>query len=150
MPEATTYPKLIVLEGELFQNHEEYPANAALKPGHLVQVMSTGKVRKNADATIACRALFAKECGMIGRNIDTAYAADDIVGCHSAQHGHLIYAWAPAGAAAIVKGDKLKSDGTGCLIKIAASTDFVVGQAEEALDNSGGGAEARLKVRVTN
>lgn len=148
MPELSVTPHKILLEGEEFGLHEEYQANAELKPGHLLQVMSTGKVRKNADATIVCRKLFAKEEGQIGRTINTAYAADDWVRCHQAQEGHLIYAWVPAGAAALVQGDKLKSDGTGCLIKVTASTDFVVGMCEEAVDNSAGGAEARVKVRI--
>jgi hypothetical protein len=149
MPEATNYPKTILLEGEQFGNHEEYRANAALKPGHLLLRGSNGKVLKNSSASTPCRKLFAKEEDKIGRTIADAYAEDEVVPCHVAQPNHLIYAWVPASAAALVIGDKLKSDGTGCLIKVTAASDYVIGMVEEAVDNSAGGAEARVKVRIS-
>lgn len=150
MPEATTVAHTILLQGDMFAQHEEYKANAALKPGHLVLLMSNGKVKKNDAASVPCRALFAKEDGKIGKTITDAYAADDVVPCHASLPNDKINARVPAGAAAIVVGDKLKSDGTGCLIKVAASTDYIVATAMAALDNSGGGSEAFLAVRVNN
>jgi hypothetical protein len=149
MPEATTLFHKILLEGEQFQQYEEYPANAAIMPGDLIEVMSTGKVKKNATAAVSCRKLFALEDTKIGRNIDTAYAADEIVPCHVAEPGHVINGWVAASASAIVKGDKLKSDGSGGVAKTGATTDFIVGIADEAVDNSSNGsARARLKIRI--
>jgi hypothetical protein len=148
MPEATASPNTIVLIGRLEDQNLEYPANAALKPGHLVLVMSTGKVKKNDAASVPCQKLFAKEDDHIGRGVADAYAADEVVFCHAAQPGDVIYGWVPASATALVKGDKVKSNGDGCLVKITASSDFVIGTVHEAVDNSAGGAEARVKVRI--
>ena len=148
MPEATTAPHTILLQGEMFKQHEEYKANAALKPGHLVLVMSTNKVKKNDAASVSCRKLFAKEDGKIGLTITDAYAADDVVPCHAAEANDVVYARLPAAATAVVIGDKLKSNGDGTLVKITASTDFVIGTAKEAVDNSAGSGEVFISVRI--
>lgn len=154
MPERTEVPKKILLEGEEFGLHEEYNANESIIPGHLIEVMSTSKVKKNAGASIPCRKLFALEEGQIGRTIDTPYVstsgsgAGDVVRCHQALPGHLVNGFCPASATALVKGDKVKSNGDGTMVKITASTDFVIGLVEEAVDNSAGGSAARVKVRI--
>ncbi len=148
MAERTETPKVIVLIGEESANHEEYPAAAALTPGHLIEVTSAGAVQKNSAVSVSCRKLFAKEDGKLGRTIATAYATGEQVMCHSAQPGHLVYGWVPASATALVVGDKVKSNGDGTLVKITGATDFVIATCHEAIDNSAGGSPARAKFRI--
>jgi hypothetical protein len=51
-----------------------------------------------------------------------------------------------AGGAAIVIGDLLEAGGAGGFRKL--NTGVAIAQAIEAVDNSGGGTQARIKVRV--
>lgn len=124
--------------------HEEALANATLYPGHLVEVMSTGKVRKVATIDIAYPLLVAKENYFNGGLRTTAYAADDNVPLHRCLPGDRVTLRVAAGAAAIVKGDKLAALNDGTVVKSNATTDYIVAMADEAVDNSGGGAEAFL------
>lgn len=141
-------PHTIVLEGDLRNRHMEYRAAAAFKPGHLLEVHTDGKVRKHSTAAVPGRRLFAKEDPLIGRTIDTAYAADELTPCHDAQPGDLIYGWVPAAATAIGVGKRLMSNGDGTVVVSTATTDHIIGTADEAVDNSAGGAEARICIRV--
>ncbi len=59
---------------------EEFVANAAITPGHLVEVaLSTGKVRVHATASGNVLPMFALENELEGEGIDDAYAASDPV-----------------------------------------------------------------------
>jgi hypothetical protein len=152
-------PKTIVLKGCPTPNFE-YPASAAITPGHLVAVASTGKVAVHAAAGLATRPLIAVENALIGKGISDAYAADDLVQCVHAQPGDVIYALVAAGAAAIVKGDKLSSAGDGTFKKAVTASqltsgnytytpaDVILAEADEAVDNSGGGAAVRIRAII--
>lgn len=107
----------IVLKGE--PRHDEMPASAALSPGHLIELLSTGKVRKHASAGGTAERLFAKEQALSGGTVSTAFAADDLVPIAVCDGDDEVQARVPASAAAIVKGDKLVSNGDGTLIKPA-------------------------------
>ena len=128
--------------------HEEALANAALSPGHLLEVMSTGKVRKVATIDIAYPLLVAKENYFEGGLKTDAYAGDDNVPMHRALPGDRVYLRVAAGAAAIVKGDKLAASNDGTVVKSNATTDYIVAMADEAVDNSGGGSEAFIAVKA--
>lgn len=142
-------PHTIVLEGELKQRHLEYPAAAALSPGHILNVTSAGKVQKHGTADQTYAKLIAKEDVLFnGRTINDAYALDELVMVHQATAGDLVYARIPAAAVAIVKGDRLKTNGAGCLIKSTTAGDPLWGYAEEAVDNSAGGTEVFIRCRV--
>lgn len=152
-------PKTIVLKGHP-EAMWEYPANAAITPGHLIYLLSTGKVAVNAAAGAQCRKLFALENALLGKGIDDAYAANDLVQAGEMERGSVVYAWIPAAAAAIVVGDKLTSNGDGAVKKASAASqsgttpfaytaaDEVIGYAAEAVDNSGGGTAVRLRMIV--
>lgn len=139
-------PNTIVLKGTLGEKREEYPANAALSPGHFLELMSTGKVRKNASAGVDVPLMVAVEDAMQGKTINDAYAANDPVHTHMCAKNDKIYARVAAGQAAIVIGDKLKlaADGT---VTLQGGTGTVKFRAEEDVDNSAGLAEAFIKVR---
>src|SRR5688500_206823 len=129
----------IVLKGE--DRYDEAPASAALSPGHLIEKISTGKVRKHATVGGAHSRMFAIEDSLIGRTIDDAYAADDIVRHVICDPGNVVYAILKAGENVVI-GDKLVSGGDGTLIKQTVGTQPIVAYADETLDLSGGGAVA--------
>lgn len=134
--------------------YEEGFANAALTPGHLIETMSTGKVRKAATRGAVVAPAFAIESplqpsatGDRGRNIDSPYAADDLVSYVHAARGDEIYAFISSGEN-IVKGDKLVSTGDGTLEK-ATGTFAIIAEARENLNLSAtASVDTRCPVRI--
>jgi hypothetical protein len=122
-------------------------ANAALSPGHILEYLSTGKVQKMGTAAIRKPFLIAAENEVFGTDHTVAYAANDNVLMWLGGAGDEFYARVPAAAPAIVIGDMLECDATGCLRKVALAATAVA-IAIEAVDNSAGGAEARIAVMV--
>ena len=92
----------------------EYEANAAITPGMLVELMSTGKVRAHATAGGNAVKSFAIEDALQGKDIDDAYAAGDNVRCWNAIPGDEVYAILADDETATV-GCFLESHGDGTL-----------------------------------
>lgn len=152
---------------------EEYTANAAILPGQLVELMSTGKVRVHANAGQNALPMFAVEDDLQGNGIDDSYSADDKVQIWVPRRGDIVYAVLADGND-VSKGDFLESDGNGDLQKhtadvaqgggssaIADTTVYgsqIVGvalQTVDTSDSSGGessdatlGYRRRIQVRV--
>lgn len=152
---AAPTPHCILLSG-----NPQYPqqalAAAAITPGHLVEIISGGTIRKHATADGNALPAFAIENVTPDRTvttqaIDIAYATGETVKWMIASQGDMVYAWLPASAAAIVAGDFLASNGDGTLHKAVTGATFVeclVGQASEAVNNSAGGTPVRIRVRA--
>ena len=128
---------------------------AAITPGYLVDFNAAGLVLKHAGAGLNASAAFAVEDELNGKAITEAWASGDQVVYEIMPSGSEVYALVAAAAAAIVIGDELESAGDGTLRKLTVdvATDntqriAVVARAIEAVDNSGGGTEARLKVEI--
>jgi hypothetical protein len=128
-------------------------AAEAITPGHLIQYNSSSKFIKHATAAGSQSRMFAAENEVFGDGIDVAYANNDNVLAWQCFPGDEINALVAAAASAIVVGDYVESAGDGTVRKVAtsagtsqASRNSTVGQALEALDNSGGGAAARLRI----
>lgn len=126
---------------------EELVANAAITPGMLVEIMSTGKVRAHATSAGNAVPMFALEDELQGKDIDEAYAAADQVQCWIPGRGDMVYALLADGENVAI-GDFLTSNGDGYLKKFigGASTleDYpleIVAQAREAIDRSGSSGE---------
>jgi hypothetical protein len=135
---------------------EERDAAAAITPGMLLEYTSAGKVQ--AHSTAGGNALpigFALEDELQGRDIDTAYAADDKVQCMVNQPGDHVYAILKDGENVAI-GDPLESAGNGYLQKhvsdvesfesaeagsITVYPNQIVGIALEAVDLSGSSGE---------
>ena len=127
-------PKTVLLKGKF--SYRQGVANAALTPGMLIEQMSTGKFRKHGTAGgVKPSPLFAREEEYVGGGIDTEYAADDSLPYVVAHPGAQVYAVVAAGAAAIVIGDLLESDGAGGVRKCTAYLT----------DNSGGTANTTIQ-----
>lgn len=132
----------------------EAPANAAITPGYLIELMSTGKVRKHAVAEGSAERMFALENDLQGKSIGTDYAEDDVVQIAIFRPGDEVQAWLKDGENVVI-GDKLESDGAGQLQKVTAeSASVIVGTnilavAVEAVNLSNSFVAAgRIKVRI--
>ena len=137
---------------------EEFVANAAITPGHLIELMSTGLVRVHSTASGNVLPLFALENELEGEDIDDAYAAADQVQVWVPGRGDIVNAILADGQN-IAIGDFLESAGDGTLQKYVADSTGVyypaqiVGQAIEAVDLSGSSGThpvsgLRIQVRI--
>jgi hypothetical protein len=143
----------ILLKGERVMR--EAQANAAITPGHLVETMSTGKIRKHSTAAGNAKTQFAVENELAAKEISVDYAADDTCFYMICDGCNEVNALVAAAAPAITRGDFLESAGDGTLRKVvvaaatsSAQRNSVVAIALESVDNSGGGTPVRLKVEV--
>lgn len=146
---------------------EEMVASAAITPGMLLIIESTGKVKAHNQADKDAFPIFALEDELQGKGIDDAYATNDPVQCWIPYRGDIVNAILADGQKVVI-GDPLTSDGYGRLKKHVTDTgastvpwtvypEQIVGYAAEALDLSGSsGAEVsgplgyhkRLLVRI--
>ncbi len=146
---------------------EEMVASAAVTPGMLLIIESTGKVKAHDQADKDAFPIFALEDELQGKGIDDAYAANAPVQCWIPYRGDIVNAILADGEKVDI-GDPLTSDGHGRLKKHVTDTgssavpwtvypEQIVGYAAEALDLSGSsGAEVsgplgyhkRLLVRI--
>jgi hypothetical protein len=137
---------------------EEFVASAAITPGHLVEIMTTGEIRVHSSASGNVLPMFALENELEGEGIDTAYAHEDPVQVWIPTRGDIVNALLADGQT-IVIGDFLESAGNGSLTKyVADSTGIyyhnqIVGQAIEAVDLSGSAGThpvsgLRIQVRI--
>lgn len=140
---------------------EEYPADAAILPGHLVELRSTGKVRKHSKDEGNALPMFALEDELQGKGIGDAYAEDDPVQVWVPIRGEMVLALLKDDENVAI-GDFLCSAGDGTLKKWVAldsagaaltETLPIVAQAVEAvnLSSSSGtypATEFRIKVRI--
>lgn len=148
-------PHTILLSGNP-QYFQEAPSSEAITPGHLVELASTGLLRKHSTSNGNAESFFAIEektpnRAVATQAIDTPYPSGDTVQWIGARKGDMVYAWVPASAAAIVIGDYLASNGDGTLHKAVTGGTFltaIVAQAASAIDNSAVGVPARIKVRA--
>jgi len=114
----------------------EYVANAALSPGHILELLSTGKVQKHSAANMIAKPLYlALENELEGEGIDDAYAADDIVQVGTFRAGDEVNVILADGQT-IVIGDLLSSNGDGTVQKWVVSgdsSDWIKEQADEVI-----------------
>lgn len=133
-------------------------AEAAVTPGDLLNFASATTVQPhNAAAGVLQGKLVALETqtpdSETAHSIDTDYDVGDVVYYAEGKPGDVFYMWLADGQTAVMNPpSQLQSDGAGALnVVVVADTTLVnsiVGVAEEALDNSVGGAPARIKVRI--
>jgi hypothetical protein len=71
---------------------EEYVAAAAILPGNLIELTSSGTVQKHSGAGITALPMFAIEDALQGNGIEDAYIAGDRVRCWIPNRGDVVYA----------------------------------------------------------
>lgn len=143
-------------EGASFHSEKLAAAASAIKPGHLIEELAAGTVQEHSTAASNSQKLVALTNLANGGTIDDAYAVGETVRFGAFAPGQEAFLRVAAGAAAIAKAAYLQSAGDGTVITLAtdAATDdtqreSVIGTALEAVDNSGGGAEVFIKVRLS-
>ena len=143
-------PKTIVVKGTGIR--QEALANAGITPGHLVELMSTGKVKVHATAGGNVVKTFAVEDDMQGRPIATAYTTGELVQYNHMQPGDFVYGWLKDGQT-IVIGDVLESAGDGSVQKHSPDnsaaqnlTNQIVAIAREAVDLSASAVVANARI----
>lgn len=148
--------KTIVLKG--LGVRFEAVANAAITPGHLVELMSTGKIRVHSDSDGHAEKAFAVEDDLQGQIISHAYEAAERVQYEIFSPGCVVNALIADGQNVAI-GDPLSSNGDGTLKKYTpadSGSDLVepnaiVAYATEAVDMSGSTGEdpsGRCAVRI--
>ena len=145
----------IILKGHGVRN--EAKANATITPGHLVELMSTGKVRAHATAGGSAEKAFAVEDDLRGNDIADNYSANNIVQYNIMSPGDEVYALLANGETAVI-GSKLESNGDGTMRVVDADTSAgtigvqsIIGVALEAVDmsdSSGADPSGRIKMRI--
>ena len=135
---------------------KERTANASITPGHLVELMTTGKVRVHATAGGHAQKAFAVENDLIGAGITTAYAAAAQVQYEVMERGAEVYALLANGQNVAI-GAPLESAGDGTLRAYTPSSsgidasNNVIAYALEAVDMSDSSAadpSGRITVEV--
>lgn len=130
-------------------------AATTIIPGHLIEVTTAGTVQEHSTAAANAEKLIALADPTLGATIADIYAAASLVRYGAFRTGQRVKMRLAASAAAIVIGDALESAGDGT-VRIAtadaatdtAQRDAIVGYAVEAVDNSSGGINVQIEVRI--
>jgi len=149
----------------------EYAAAAAITPGMLIELTSSGTVQAHSTAGGNAVQSFATEDSLQGKGVNDAYASADKVQCWHCTPGDEVYAILADGENVAI-GDFLESNGAGYLKKHVSDTESfesgdtftltvypnqIVGQSLETLDLSdSSGAESsgalgynkRIEIRI--
>jgi len=125
---------------------KEAKAGGTITPGDLVRLNSSGALIRNATAAGRIQFCVAVENDLIGKEITDDYVSGDFVQSEVLRPGDQAYCFVAAAAAAIVIGDLLEADAAGGLRKLASGQP--IASSLDALDNSAGGAKARIRVDV--
>lgn len=154
---ATGYRRIAIKPASPFGPiQDEGLAAAALTPGELLEVTSSGKLGPHSSSggavgvkRVCLETIHADGEGTDQINID--YASADVVYYAQAQPGDVYYMFL-AGSQDVSAGDFLESDGAGALQAVTPGTDDTAGslvaQAEEDKDNSTNGSRVRIKARI--
>ncbi len=104
---------------------KEATSAAAIQPGYLVELDSTGKVQKHSTAGGSASPSFAPENELLGKEITVAWPSGEQTTYETMSPGDEILAVLAASAAAIIIGDYLQSAGDGTLRIIPADVSGV-------------------------
>jgi len=126
---------------------EEYEADAAIIPGELIELATTGNVQPHSTEGGNAERMFAIEDELQGKGIDDAYAIGDQVQCWFPNAGDQVYAILEDGNSVAI-GNFLESNGGGELQlhesdtadsddSITVYPEQIVAVALEAVDLSG-------------
>ena len=138
-------PKKIIIKGNPVRGEDT--ANAGITPGHIIELISTGKVQKQATASLNSPKMVAIENWVKGDEIGTAYAANEQVQWAICGSGDEAYCFLSDGENVSI-GDELEF-GTTDGEFVARSSGISVATALEAVDlsASSNSAAGRIKLR---
>lgn len=156
---STTFHSIVIQTANQMGDVTRLEALAAaiVTPGELAELTAAGAIQAHGAAagTLEQGKAFILESQTPDDeddfSIDVDYASGDTVYYTQAKAGDEIYAWLADGENAAIT-DSLESDGAGALAvaTVGAGTlaNSIVGSPVVALDNSAGGARARIRVRI--
>ncbi len=124
----------------------ERVAAGTITPGMLVEVTTADKLQAQSTASVKALLAVAVENDLEGKEISDNYVADDYVQSEILRPGDEFYGFIVASGTAVSIGNMMEAAGDGSFKKF--NTGVVLAQALEAVDNSGGGSMARIKLRV--
>lgn len=143
------------INGNPVVNEALAAAATVIKPGHLVEEIAAGTVQEHGGAGLSAQRLIALTDTSTGGTIDDVYTVAATVRYGAFHSGQKTFMRLAAAATAVIIGTPLESDGDGTvrLATADAATDTaqrnsIVAYAVEAVDNSGGGAEVFVEVRI--
>jgi len=135
-------------------------ADEAITPGHLIRYDADEELELHADADgvlpiklVALETLTPDtDQYPTTAKIDIPYTANDTIYFANALPGDVYYMWLAAGETAVRGQSNMVSNGDGTLkvaaVGVGTLTNSIFGIAEEDVDNAGGGAAVRLRVRA--
>ena len=142
-------------QGQFIHSEAIAAAASAVVPGMLVEETTAGELQEHSVAAGNAQKLFALANLTNAGTIDTVYPVGATARYGAAHSGQEANALLAAAATAVTRGAPLESAGDGTLRVQTADAatdqtqrDSVVAYALEAVDNSGGGTTARIRVRV--
>lgn len=154
---ATGYRRITLKAANPFGPiYEERKAAAAITPGELLEIASSGNLQAHSSAGGAVGpklvALETQHADTEGsEQIDIDYASADVVYHTVGQPGDVFYMFL-AGSENASDGDYLESDGAGALQVVTPGTDDTAGSlvavAAEDNDNSTNGSRVRIKAQI--
>lgn len=143
------------INGEPVVNEALAAAATVIKPGHLLEELAAGTVQEHGGAGLNAQRLVALTDLPTGGTIDDVYTVAATVRYGAFHSGQETFMRLAASASAVVIGKALESDGDGTVRILTTDTatddtqrDSIVAYALEAVDNSGGGSEVFIKVRI--
>jgi hypothetical protein len=137
--------KTVFLRGD--GQYKEGKAAGAIMPGHFLRRTAVADQFATVNAVGAdVPPMVALEYDIIGRDLDKPYALNEQVLAVLPERGAEIYALLAPAAAAIANGDYLETAADGTLKIFAAGKR--IARALEAVNNSGGGTPARIRVEI--
>jgi len=137
--------KVIILNGDPLIK-EELTATEAIIPGHLIEFASASSAQKNTQVANQS-VMVALERDELGKGIDDAYAASDVLKHAVLKPGDRFYGWLASGHN-VAAGDFLAPQSGGLMGKTSVSTTLRVAQALEAVNTSGSAPVAGTRIRV--
>jgi hypothetical protein len=142
--------RTIVLKGDLGDRYEEakVASGQTIKPGMLIDLNSSGEaiVFNTAGGDTVTRV--AIEDALQGRTVDDAYAAGEVIRYFIPRPGDVLNLLVADGEN-IAIGDKIIASTGGKFIETTGTPTKIFGEAEEALNLSGGASEDKLvRVRI--
>lgn len=121
---AATTPSTIILNSVGRVHLKETFANGVITPGDFLERATDGDLQRQSTLGQPGPKIIALENDLKGGEITDNYASGDNVRAAYVKPGDEVYAFVPANAPAIVIGDRLIFDGTGCVKKATSQTDL--------------------------
>lgn len=121
---AASTPSTILLNSVGQVHLKEAPGNGVVTPGDFLERATDGDLQRQSTLGQPGPKIIALENDLEGDGISDDYASGDNIRSAYLKSGDEVYAFVPANAPAIVIGDELIFDGTGCVKKAISQADL--------------------------